>query len=354
MPHILFYYVLRLFFKTGLAIASVLLIVLLISQVPTALQRVAAHEIAPDILLNFIAWMTIGNLSAILPITVLLTIVVSLGRLSSDQELTAMRASGISMLSLLMPVTWFVAPIFLLQTALAFYFAPNALCSALKERSQAMRSIALAPIRPGQFHSLGDKTTFFVGAVASDGGFRDLFIDQRTEGASVVILAKRGRLEEFPSQDRVDLSLYSGQRYEGVAGSAAFRTVSFSQYNTSIALPALMTHCTRSDSRSTAELWASLIPNDRAELSWRIALPLMLLILALLALPLSITRPRVGPFARVPHAIALFVLYLYSTMGLADFSIRNPGAGVLSFWSLHLIMISAGVFALFRAQKYSS
>ena len=48
---------------------------------------------------------------------------------------------------------------------------------------------------------------------------------------------------------------------------------------------------------------------QRAELHWRIAMPLMCLVLALLAVPLARLRPRQGRYARVWVALLIFLLY---------------------------------------------
>ena len=57
---------------------------------------------------------------------------------------------------------------------------------------------------------------------------------------------------------------------------------------------------------------ASDNPRDRAELSWRTAVPVMAVVLMLLAVPLSKLRPRQGRFARV--GLAVLVYFVYSNL----------------------------------------
>ena len=61
--------------------------------------------------------------------------------------------------------------------------------------------------------------------------------------------------------------------------------------------------------RSTASLIHSKDPAERAELHWRISMPIMCLVLALLAVPLSRLRPRQGRYSRVWVAVVIFFVY---------------------------------------------
>ena len=113
------------------------------------------------------------------------------------------------------------------------------------------------------------------------------------------------------------------------------RLLTFAEYVASVPLPKNVTTCPRSDARPTLDLARSDTAEDRAELNWRLGLPLMPLVLGLIALPLSITRPREGRYARVPAAIAIFFVYIFGSIGLTGFSARDPALGPMAYWSLH-------------------
>jgi len=61
--------------------------------------------------------------------------------------------------------------------------------------------------------------------------------------------------------------------------------------------------------KPTAELLASPALADRAELHWRFSLPLSVLVLGVLAVPLSRTAPREGRFARFGMALLIYMIY---------------------------------------------
>jgi lipopolysaccharide export system permease protein len=350
MPGILYRYLLRSLAASWAGVAGILLLVLVISQVPNVLNRALTREIAPELVVQVTAWITLANMPAVLPISLLLAIVLTLGRLGSDSELTAMRAGGVSMLGLLVPVALLTAPLALLQGAITLQLAPQALCSVLKARSQAARSLALGPVRAGVFQPFGSGSSYFVSRVDTDGTLHDLFISRGDSGPVEVILAARGRVSAFPEQDRLRLQLFDGRRYEGSPGTANFRILSFDGYEAWIPLPTMAGRCDRPDSRPTAALFASSVAAERAELNWRLGMTATLLVLALFAVPLAIIRPRQGRLARVPAALGVFVVYFLTAISLTTYTARNPALGSVLFWALHALVLLVGAVWLAARQ----
>jgi lipopolysaccharide export system permease protein len=68
--------------------------------------------------------------------------------------------------------------------------------------------------------------------------------------------------------------------------------------------------------RPTAELFGTTDPNERAELQWRLSTPVSTLLLALLAIPLSRSKPRAGRYGKLLLALGLYVLY-FNLLGMA-------------------------------------
>lgn len=331
-------------------VTAILVSILVFSQLPITLNRAAMHEIDPDILAKFVFWVSMANLPAVLPVTVLLAIVLAYGRFGSDGELGAMRTSGCAPSFLLVPILWLAVPVALLQAFLTLYFAPHSLCSASMERGRAARTAALAPVMAGKFQSYGPGVVLFVESVGRDGALRNVFIKREAADDVEVIVAETGSLQPRPAENVVRIALGSGKRYEGVPGGAAYRLVSFGSYEASLPLPTTQATCNRADARPTIDLWNSTEPKNRAELYNRLALPLMVLILALLALTLSATKPREGPYARLPFAIMIFFVYSFGSIGLTTFSGRQPTTGPIAFWALHAGMALLALVWFWRAQ----
>ena len=90
----------------------------------------------------------------------------------------------------------------------------------------------------------------------------------------------------------------------------------FGEYGVRIDLPGVQQVSSKLVATSTARLLGSGDPEKRAELQWRLAMPLSVMVLLFLSVPLSKSSPRQGRYVRLVMAILLFVVY-YNLLGAA-------------------------------------
>jgi lipopolysaccharide export system permease protein len=90
----------------------------------------------------------------------------------------------------------------------------------------------------------------------------------------------------------------------------------FDEYGVRIDMPHIGGAATKRESTSTTVLLASSDAEDIAELQWRLAMPLSVISLLLLAVPLCKSSPRKDRYGRLVIAILLFVIY-YNLLGTA-------------------------------------
>jgi len=94
------------------------------------------------------------------------------------------------------------------------------------------------------------------------------------------------------------------------------------------------------------ELFGDQTDEGRAELGWRLSLPLMVLMLGLLAQPLSRSAPRQGRFMKLIPAIGLYMIYYVSLNALRDKVQEGAESGLLMFAGLHLGFLVLGIVML--------
>jgi len=82
-------------------------------------------------------------------------------------------------------------------------------------------------------------------------------------------------------------------------------------------------------------LAASSDPLQRAEFHWRLAVPIMGVIMALIGVPLARLRPRQGRYARVAFAILVFYLYIQLAIAGRFWLERGVTPGWLGLWWVH-------------------
>jgi len=89
------------------------------------------------------------------------------------------------------------------------------------------------------------------------------------------------------------------------------------------------------EARPTASLLESSDPAELAELHWRLTMPIMSLVLALIAVPLSRLKPRQGRYARVWIAVVIFFFYYNIAAAGKTWIARGTLPQALGLWWTH-------------------
>ena len=336
MLRILDRYILREVVVSWLSVSGVLLAIMLTDQVARVLERAAESQFPRGVVLELILLGSVQKLPLVIPVALLLAIVLALGRLYHDSEMTAAQACGAGSRSVMLPVMGFTVVLTALLAMLSLQVAPAATGRMLEMRSEAMRAGQFAPISPGKFSTFGGGgTVVYAQSADSDGTLRRVFV-QRTRGNQLEIaLAQRATHAYSEGGDLQVITLYDGERYEGIPGERKFRIVRFAENSIPVRLPALPGGALQLGGVPTAVLAASSDPLQRAEFHWRLAVPIMGVIMALIGVPLARLRPRQGRYARVAFAILVFYLYIQLAIAGRFWLERGVTPGWLGLWWVH-------------------
>ncbi len=348
MLRILDRYILREVVVSWLSVSGVLLAILIPYQVARVLERAAESQYPRGVVLELIALGAVQSLSLILPVGLLLGIVLGLGRLYHDSEMSAAQACGAGSRPILVPVLGFTAVLTVLLTFLALQVAPAATDRILSLRHEALRAGQFAPISPGKFSTFGGgSTVVYAQGADPDGTLRQVFV-QRTRGRQVEIaLAQRATHAYSEGGDLQVITLYDGERYEGIPGERKFRIVRFAENTIPVRLPPLSDGAMNVQGMSIRELAASDELEQRAEYHWRIALPIMAVVMALIAIPLARLAPRQGRYARVGFAVLIFFIYINLMIAGKTWIEKEIAPGWLGLWWVHLVAMLLAVGILF-------
>ncbi len=336
MGNILGRYILREVVTAWLVVTGVLLTILLANQVVGVLERAAANQYPQGVVLELIGLGALQDLSILLPVGLLLGVVLAFGRLYHDSEMAAALACGARPQNIYVPVALLALLVSAALAYLSLILAPDATARALNLRSAALRAGQLAPIAPGKFRTFGGgNAVVYAQEVNRDGSLGNVFVERSVGPLVQVALAERARHAVTPDGMTHILTLYDGERFEGVPGSAEFRIVRFAEHVVPVQVPLVIDAIRNLEARSTATLLDSPEPAERAELHWRITLPIMCIVLALLAVPLARLKPRQGRYARVWIAVVIFFLYYALASAGKTWIARAAVPEVLGLWWTH-------------------
>ena len=333
-------YILREVVVSWLAVTGVLLAILLTNQVARVLQRAAESQYPRGVVFELILLSTVQNLTIVVPVGLLLGIVLALGRLYHDSEMTAAQACGAGSRPVFLPVLGFTAVLAALLAALSLYVAPAASQRMLELRSEALRAGQFAPITAGKFRTFGGgRTVVYAQGAERDGTLTRVFVERERGDTLEVALAQRATHAYSEDGDLQVITLYDGERFEGIPGERRFRIVRFAENTIPVRLPALSSGAVEIESVPTRDLFKATSPVNVSELHWRIAFPLMALMLAGIAIPLARLRPRQGRYARIGYAVLIFFVYINLALAGRQAMARGAVPSWLGLWWVHVIVV---------------
>jgi lipopolysaccharide export system permease protein len=206
----------------------------------------------------------------------------------------------------------------------------------------------LQKVSPGQFkESSSANRIFFVEAVSgSSAVVRNVFVNQVDARGTSVIVASEGVVEAAPSGDRY-LVLKNGRRYQGKPGDANFQSMEFERYSMRVSQQASVVDGEKEvNAIPTLELVTYPYNHTKAELMWRMSLPVTCLLLILLAIPLGFVNPRAGSSVNLIIAVLVFFTYNNLTKVFEGSIKQGKMSFAMGWWPLHLLAALA-VLALF-------
>jgi len=342
-------YVLREVVTAWVVVTAVLLIILLANEVVGVLERAAANQYPQSVVLELIGLGALQYLSILLPVGLLLGVVLAFGRLYHDSEITAAFACGAGPRDLYAPVALLAVVAAAVLAWLTLVVAPQATGEVLSLRNAALHAGQLAPIAPGKFRIFGGggNAVVYAESVAHDGTLGKVFVERNRGPLVEVALAQRARHAVTADGMTHILTLYDGERFEGVPGSAAFRIVRFAEHVVPVQLPPLTDVVRDLEARPTTSLLGAQDPAARAELHWRVTMPIMCLVLTLLAAPLARLRPRQGRYGRVWIAVVAFFLYYDLAAVGKTWIARGTVPESFGLWWTHAVVVLLACAVIF-------
>ncbi|HEY6453372.1 MAG TPA: LPS export ABC transporter permease LptF [Steroidobacteraceae bacterium] len=340
-------YLLREMTVNFFGVTAVLFAILFVNQVGVVLARAAQLQYQSGFVLELIGLGAAQNVAILLPIGLLLGIVLAFGRLYHDSEMAAAQACGVGVGRVAAAVWLLALPVTGLIVLLNFELAPRAAAAEAAMRDEAVRASVTAPLTPGNFRSFaGGRVVVYARAADRNGDLAGVFV-KRSEGPIVeTTVARRAHYSLSSDGQSETITLYDGQRLEGVPGSNRYRIMRFDQQLIPIRMPDSTRRGQRVDEMSTAQLLASGSPKLRAELQWRLGLPVMTLVLTVMAVPLGRLGPRQGRYAHVWIAVLIFALYANLALAARTWLERGRIPPALGLWWVHGLFLLAAIGVL--------
>jgi lipopolysaccharide export system permease protein len=329
-------------------VIAVLFLILMTNKFAEILGDAAGGRLPRDALLAVFGLTATTYLTTLTPIAHFIGVLLALARLSRDGEMAALAACGIGPLQLLAPVSTLTFALAAGLSWLALVEMPTAAQRIDEIQYRAQQSTELAGIEPGRFTSPdAGKTVLYAREVVGD-ELHDVFWQEQRGERVVVILAARGVRQVDADTGAQAFVLYDGRRYEGVPGESAFAVLEFDDIRVPVRSEQREQRVEVIAAKPTSALLGSSSVADRAELQARLSMPLSVLVLALLAVPLSRSSPREGRYGRLGIGLLIYIIYADMQAIARVWVERQLVPEWAGMWWVHALLLAFALLLLVR------
>jgi lipopolysaccharide export system permease protein len=324
---------------------AVLLVIFMSSQFADTLSDAAADELPRDAVFEVFGLQFLQTLGLVAPAGLLLGILLALARLNRDSEMAALAACGIGPVSLLRPIGVLSLLLAVGVGWLSLLAGPAANRSIEEISFRSQQQLQFDALQPGTFTQLDSSGSIFYAHEADGDVRRGVFLQREIGDELEIIVAEEGERTIDEDSDSASMEFRNGHRYVGVPGEYGWVIASFVKQVLPIPVdervfePAI-------ESLPTLSLLGSTDPQEQAELHWRIAVPLSILILALVAVPLGRASPREGKYARVGIGLLIYIIYANSLSIARVWIERGAVPDWLGMWWVHAALGTLGIVIL--------
>jgi len=351
---IIFRYLCREVLSATFAVCIVLLLVLISGRFVKYLAKALSGNMDPEVIFAVIGYRIPSFLELTLPLAFCLAILLTFGRLYVENEMSVLKACGISEFKLLRYVMIMAGFLALLVGWLSLYVSPLGIQKAQTIFAAQEQKSELDRLTPKNFYPLrGGKGVTYVDSVGENGELQDVFLSVTTGSAGsagsnlVVVIAGEGDQHITEDGSERFLVFKEGYRFEGIPGQANYQITFFEEYGTRLEPPDELSEDAETDAMTTFALLGSSKVAHQIALQWRFSIPVMVIIVALLAVPLSRINPRSGRFARILPTVILYFVYLVALNAMRVNIEMGNVPSALTLFPVHLPFLLLALGLLF-------
>ena len=351
----------------GLAL-SLFTFILIVDPLMKEAQRLIEKGVGAITILRILATLMPSALGITIPVSLLVGLLIGLGRLSADREAVALQACGVSLTRLLRPVAA-CAIVACLATGYVMIWA----MPAGNQHYQALLAEVVAAriateIKPRVFFEDFPNLTFYSRDVASDGaGWRDVFVaDRRNPDHPQFLVAARGRLVIDQKARSVDLTLWDGSSHRADPKDPAryevqrFTTQTVKLDANDVFPKTGVLH--GAPEMTISELRAEIAKKEREKVSphnevmylhQKFAFPVACLVFGLLALSLGVSNSKDSKHAS--FVVGLAVVFVFYTLMMIGSSLTKAHVfpASLARWLPNIVLGLVGVALLVYRHRHA-
>jgi lipopolysaccharide export system permease protein len=365
----LYKYIFHETWPTFLASLLVFIFIVLAARMLNIAEWVVNHGVSPLQVLKMILYLLPGMVLFALPATSLMAVFIGFHRLSGDNEIQALKSSGISLYQLLPPVVFLSLMTMTVAVLLAFVGSPWGNRSFKDLVFQIAHSKADLAIKERVFSEPFGGVTFYINSFSpKERVMQDVFlVDRRDPALTNTIVAREGRIFSHTTSKIITVHFFDGTIFMVDKNLDDVRTIEFNTYDLNIGLqdimPALSGRKKAPKEMVVRELTETLkterkgdVEHNEAavELMERFAIPLAVFLMGVIGVPLGAQIRSGGRLVGIVVSLVVFLMYYLFLAGVRSIGETGTLSPFMGPWLPDLFLFLSSLYLLRRAGRERS
>jgi lipopolysaccharide export system permease protein len=294
-------------------------------------------------------------IEVLLPAALYLAVVMSMGRMYSDNEMVALHATGFSERRVIRSVLWLSLSLAMVVASLSLVVRPWAYQQSYHIKAEAEAEFNLDKLEAGQFYTAEESgTVIFVERINHLQNRLEQVYFYRLNDEGVRVISAQQAWQ--PVTDPFALPVFKfldGTAYQIDLSGKRDLTLRFKELTLLLEGDEQKLNRYRSKAASTLQLAGSKKPADLAEFQWRLTTPVTTLLLGILAVPLSRTPPRRGRHAKTVAAVLVFAVFYLLSISARNWVEQGTVGAIPGVWWPHILLGLLILVLLLRPAMWS-
>lgn len=300
------------------------------------------------------------SFSISLPLAFLMGIMIGLGRMSADSETVALKSVGTGLARISVPVFALAFIFALLTGATSFWVKPWGYSAFATKSYEIARQKATLDFQARVFMKQFDDLILYTNEIEDRSNqMRGLFIVEKKPESTSWIFADNGNIITDERSETLTIRLHDGVIHRQQSKSVDnYQLIHFRNYDIQLEISDMSSPAEQKRLKPrellTGELWrrialeetSSKVRELQAELHLRLTSTLAPLLFVLFGLPFSMQSQRSGRSGGFVMGLIILLGYYFMLSTAVTLTKEAAVPPWLTFWTPHLIMISAGFFFL--------
>lgn len=301
-----------------------------------------------------------------IPIALLIAILIAIGRLSSDNEITALKTSGISLLQIYYPVAIASIITFIFTIVISYFIVPQSNFATKRLLFNVAQQKASIGLKEKIFNDNFKDFLIYAEKISSNNNYMEGVIvsDKRMIGKQNTIFAEKALLVSDPESMKVKLKMENGSIHTVSSDLKNYRKIDFKSYDINLDLSTFLANFDKSAKSSTDMTMSELLENMKKpgmngkdvrelyiEVHKKFSTPLVCIFFGLLALPLEIRNHR--SVKSKGFAIGLIIVCFYYLLRIGGEAFAETGylPVAIGVWTPNILFALIGICLFYITHK---